>query len=894
VTGPKPPDKKPERRRAEEDVDAELAFHRRATIDELRAAGLDDEAAEAEAARRFGSWQSHRRRIVDIDLQTGRPPVLRALASLCAVSLRSVIRDIRRAPGFTLGVIFVLTLGLGINAITMGLVDRLVMSGPAGVQSPESLRRAVLLRSGAAGEAAVGPLSYLDYQDIASQAQFAGAAAESATPLLFGSGEQAEPVQANLVTASYFPLLGVTPAAGRFFTDVESSQEGQRLVVLSHAFWQSRFGGDPKIIGQSLQLEDHRYTVVGIAPPRFTGSSVTRVDVFLPLEAASDEQVAGPWRTKRGFRWIGIIARLKPGATAEAAGAEATSRYERVAADQSNRDGHARFVFTPLNPVRGASASGASSIAALVGGVAAMVLLIAFANVANLFLARAVRRREQIALRLALGGGRWRLIGEQAAEGSWLALIGVTIAMAAATIWAPALQRLLFPKVDWIDATVKLRLLLPLCVVAIAGGALAAALPMWQMGRGDVARWIAGGAQRGGGRRRTRSQSVMLVVQAALSVLLLSGAGLFVRSMMAAQSLPLGLAADQLMVLLSVSGETPPPADFQDRMTAAALNTPGVRAVTRVSGTLPFVSSWAERVTVPGLAELPRVEDGGPYMQAVEPGYFEIAGTRIIEGRAFTAQDRAGSAPVAIVSQTMARLYWPGQPAIGKCIKIGEGDPPCTEVVGVAENVRRQSLVESDTLLYDVPLGQAPQNLQRSARLLIRVSADQTARSRLPEALRRSALGIAPSLRYVAARSLDDLISPQLRTWRLGAGLFTAFGVLALIVATIGLYSVVTFDVEGRRREMGIRAALGASSSSLVALVVRDALRTAAVGVVLGVMFAWLLTPLVADLLYASSGRGVPAFMVAGGALLAAAFAASAIPGLRASRVDPTLVLRDG
>jgi ABC-type antimicrobial peptide transport system permease subunit len=242
----------------------------------------------------------------------------------------------------------------------------------------------------------------------------------------------------------------------------------------------------------------------------------------------------------------------------------------------------------------------------------------------------------------------------------------------------------------------------------------------------------------------------------------------------------------------------------------------------------------------------------------------------------------------------MARLYWPGEKAIGKCLQIGEDATACTVVVGVAENVRRQALVEGDVLMYDIPLGQAPEDVRQFARLIVRTSGDHAARSRVAERLRRSALDLAPSLRYVAARSMDDLVSPQLRTWRLGAGLFSAFGVLALIVATIGLYSVVSFDVEGRRREMGIRAALGASSSSLVSLVIRDALRTAVFGLALGIFFSWLLRPLVADLLYGGSGRSAPAFAAAGAVLLAAAVAASAIPGLRAARVDPTIALRDG
>jgi hypothetical protein len=318
-----------------------------------------------------------------------------------------------------------------------------------------------------------------------------------------------------------------------------------------------------------------------------------------------------------------------------------------------------------------------------------------------------------------------------------------------------------------------------------------------------------------------------------------------------------------------------------------------VERTTLASGTIPFMSSWAVRLIVPGLADRPVVDDGGPYVAAVEPGYFESVGTSIVEGRSFDATDREGAERVAIVNRTMARLYWPGESALGKCLQIGSGTPPCSRVVGIAENTRRQEIVEGDSLLYYIPIGQAPDNL-RAGRLIVRAAdGDPDSLARIAETIRRQALAIEPNLRYVSVRPLDDIISPQLRAWRLGAGLFSAFGVLALVVAAVGLYSVVVFDVEGRRRELGVRAALGATSSAILRLVVTDGLRLAAGGVVLGLALAWILAPTVSGLLYGVTPRDPRVFAAVALVLAGATVLASLVPAFRAAQIEPSSVLRD-
>jgi predicted permease len=880
------------RARAQREIDEELAFHRERTVAELIDRGLTTPAATAEAGRRFGRAEYHRRQLVGIEMRRQRGERRRAAVEVLRTSVRSVVRGMRRSPGFTFGVMAILTLGLGVNAITFGLVDRLVLSGPAAIQDASQLRRVVVHRTSRAGAAIeTTELGYLDYRDLLGATQLTGAAGESASPLLFGSGENAEPIQGRLVTANYFPLLGVNPAAGRFFTADESENQGARVAVLGHAFWQRRFGGDPAVIGQVLPIESHRYTVIGIAPRYFTGSAVTRVDVFLPLEAASDEQVEGPWRTSRNFRWMGAIVRLAPGATDVAVSDELTARYRQGYASQPGADSGARVVLTSLNAVRGATAASELGVAALVGGVALLVLLIAFANVANLFLARSLRQHDHVAIRLALGGARGRLVLEHASEGALLALCGALVAVLVAVLGARPAQVLLFPDVDWLETPVNLRALFFVAACAVVGGGVAAALPMWQAARADLVRWLRTGGHRAS---RTRTQAAMLLIQGALSVLLLVGAGLFVRSLYKAQAVGLGVHTGRVLVVSAQRGEAPPRPDFRGALRTAVEKIPGVERTTLAAGTLPFVSSWAVQIDVPGLPERPVVDDGGPYIHAVEPGYFETVGTSIVEGRPFTAADRDGAPRVAIVNRTMARLYWPGVSALGRCLHIGPDNPACSTIIGIAENTRRQEIVEGESLLYYVPLDQAPADLRRGGRLVVRASADDSRLlARVSETVRREAMTLEPGLRYVTARPLDDVISPQLRAWRLGAGLFSAFGLLALLVAGVGLYSVVAFDVEGRRREIGVRAALGASSSMILRLVVGDGVRLAAGGVALGLALAWVLAPMVANLLYQMTPRDFTVFAAVAVALVSAAAAASAIPALRAAHIDPSEALRD-
>ncbi len=442
----------------EREIDEELAFHLTSTAEDLQSRGLSPADAQRAAAARFGSMARHRHNLVRLERRATLQTRRRTMMGILGVSFRAAWRGIGHHPGFAAAVIVILALGLGVNAVTFHLVDRLVLSGPSGVENPDRVYRVVVHHRAPGGsELADTNYSYLDYRDLLSVRSISVAAGETGAPQLLGSGESAQLIQARLVTASYFPLLGARPALGRFFTTAESEQEAARVVVLSHNLWQRRFDGDPTVIGRTLHIGDGRYLVIGVAPRNFTGSYVTRTDVFLPLEAASDEQVSGDWRTNRGLGWMAGIVRLAPGASASSAAAEATAVHRAAHVEEGEERIEGRYEFEPMNAMRGATAAGDVSVAGLAAAVALLVLVIAIANVANLFMARSLRRTSEQAVRMAMGSGRARLIVEHAVEGAMLAMLGATVAALVAVYGNRLAQRLLFPSVEWLEMAIDVR-----------------------------------------------------------------------------------------------------------------------------------------------------------------------------------------------------------------------------------------------------------------------------------------------------------------------------------------------------------------------------------------------------------------------------------------------------
>ncbi|HSR41563.1 MAG TPA: ABC transporter permease, partial [Longimicrobiales bacterium] len=502
-----------------------------------------------------------------------------------------------------------------------------------------------------------------------------------------------------------FPLLGVRPALGRFYSPAEDAVGAEPVAVLAHEFWERRFGADPEILGRTLEIGSGRYAVVGVAPPGFTGAELAPVDVWLPLETAQALEAGDRWRESANWWWLRVVARMAPGREDGVAESQATTAHRarhRSQIEAGQYDANAEILTAPIIAARGPTPSDEAAVSRWLAAVALIVLLIACANVANLMLARAVRWRRELAVRVALGVSRTRLVGQLLTESLVLAALGALAALVAARWGGATVHRLLLPDVAFTDGGLGGRLLLFTALATLVTAVLAGLIPALEATRTDVSHALKSGGP-GGSRHRSRTRFVLLVAQGALSVVLLVGAGLFVRSLQRAQALDLGFDARRtVLVQLHWNGELP--ADRREAVYREALERTRRLPATRAAGlsyTVPFWSALSiGRPRVPGLDSFPRHPAGGPYANKVGPGYFEAMGLELVRGRPIAPDDDAeGAAPVAVVSESMAAAGWPAGDALGSCMIFGDGDgaePVCTEIVGIVEDHRREQLVEEE------------------------------------------------------------------------------------------------------------------------------------------------------------------------------------------------------
>jgi putative ABC transport system permease protein len=878
---------------ADRDVERELAFHFEETVRSLVAAGRSEGEAREEAGRRFGDERAYRRELSRLARGRDRRARARDVARAAAGVAEDAARNLSRAPLLAGAVVALLALGVGVNATMFGVVDRLFLTPPAHVEAPDQVRRFfVHLRRATTGErAAQQTFSYPDYRDWNGLEVFASTAAWSTRPLTVGHGAESERRTVTLATASYFPTLGVRPALGRFYARSEDVFGAEPVAVLSHAYWQGSFGGDPDVIGRTLAVGDATYTVIGVAPPGFTGVDLDRVDLWLPLHrAAMVEEGGTEWEGSRNWYWLQAVARLAPGTAPDRASAAATLAHRAGRAETEGYDAEARIEMEPLLLARTGGASREARVVPWLMGVALMVLLLTCANVANLLLARTIRRRRETAVRLALGVSRWRLVATVVLEAVVLALAGGAAAAAVALWGGDLLRAFLIPEATWGAGRDVVRVIAFSGVLALAAGLFAGVLPAWRSSRPRTTDALKASG-RGSTRGRSASRSILLVFQAAVTVVLLVGTGLFVLSLRAARGVDLGFEPDPvLLVRIEPEGGYPggeAMTALYRRALARVRSLPGVETAS-ITTVTPFRNSRGigDDLRIPGVDSIPGTPEGGAYITAVSGDYFETIGLERIRGRGITESDDAASAPrVAVVNRTMADRVWPDGEALGACLIIR--DAPCATVVGVVEDHHRFELEEHASLQYYVPLAHAPYPWPPS-RLMIRTREPD----RLAPTVRRELAAGLPEARLVTTRPYRDVIDPSYRSWQLGAALFAAFGVLALLVAAVGLYSVLAFDVAERRPELGIRAALGASRGRIVRRVLADGVRLAGVGIGIGLAGALFGARRAAPLLFEVSPGDPRVLGAVGMAVLAVAVAASGIPAWRAARVDPNETLR--
>jgi predicted permease len=883
-------------------VDAEIAFHLEARVAQLTARGMSPDAARAEAWRRFGDVEMARHTLTSSATRGETRMQFREMLGNVGQDLRYAARGMRKNPGFTAAVVLTLALGTGANATMFGVVDRLLLQPPAHLRAPDEVHRVYLTANGDNFGMSIGTnQSYRRYQDLTSHVRSAShIAAYYENELVFGTGDGAREERVGMVSGSFWPLFGVQPALGRFFTPTEDElPQGTPVAVLGHGYWQSQFGGARDVLGKAIRIGRSDYTVIGVTPPGFSGLSLRSVAAFIPLTAGGADifaelGVSDRWREEYRIGWLQTLVRRKPGVGVEAATADFTNAYRlsleaqrpteapgRVPSADSLR---ARAELASVIQDRGPRRSQEATVAVWLVGVSVLVLLMACANVANLLVARAIRRRREIAVRLAVGVSRGRLLTQLLSESTLLAVAGGAVGVLVAQWGGGVLRALLLPDVQWTSAGLDGRVVAVTVILALVAGLLTGLAPMRQLAQTDVVSDLRSGG-RGVSLRGSRLRRSLLVLQGAISVVLLIGAGLFVRSFHNVRSLDLGFQPEHVLVVELAARGTPIDSarriELMDRVRERALTVPGVEHAAHTL-TIPFSLEWNQYLVVPGIDTAALRELF--YINPVGPGYFETMGTPLLRGRAITDVDRAGGQPVAILSQSAVRRIWPSEDPLGKCVKL-QADGPCHFVVGIAGDIRAEFDEGPGRHVY-VAATQVP---TPDSRMFVRTRAEAATQA---EVVRRALQEVVPGAAFVSARALDAIVAPQMRSWRLGATMFTIFGLLALVVAAVGLYSVVAYDVSQRTRELGVRVALGASAGAVLRLVVGEGVRVVAVGLALGAAVALALASRVAPLLYEVSAKDPATYAGVVVVLLAVAVAASLAPALRAARVDPNVALR--
>jgi putative ABC transport system permease protein len=809
--------------------------------------------------------------------------------------LRHALRALSRNPGMAAAAVICLALGIGANATMFGVVDALMFKTPAHVARPDGVVRIYYAYPGqTTGDFRHTQIAgYGTYEALRDNTPgFKDVAAYWAATSSMGVGDDARPVNVVLVTASFFRALGTQPALGRFFASDEERADRNKTIVLGYELWEGRFNGDRGIVGRTVDVGGQQYVVIGVAPAEFTGVDLKRVDAWLPIGVATTMFSPNALSHGNSF-WLSVLGRLPDGVSRDVVAAQATAAF----AAEHARNPHAKGVrveFAPIPVGRGPSIGANTKVSLWLGLVSLLVLLVACANVANLLLARAVVRSREIAVRLSLGAGRWRITRQLLTESMVLAVIGAAAALLL-TVWSSAfVRRVVIPDVPLLGHAVSLRILTFAGVVALGTGLVCGLAPALVMARSDLNAILKGESRGRGGHFLV--QRTLVAGQVALTVLLLAGAGLFVQSLRNIRGKDLGMELTHTLyatVDFRTAGMAAADANaLYAQMAQRVRQVPGIRATSLSIGE-PFRSGWGSWIVVPGVPEsIPNEGDISPLGRAVSAGYFEATGTRIVAGRTFTGAEHRSAAHVVIINESLAHKYWPHGNPVGACVHIDEPkSEPCVTIVGVVANspTFQVTAEPADQLFVPIESHDAGGHGDRIDAMEIR-----TAGSPVPlvPAIRRAIQGVDAAIPFPSVQSLSEIIDPQYRPWQLGTDMFGAFGLLALLLAGVGLYGVLAYAVVQQTRDLGIRAALGAPRGTLVRMVVTRGLTTALVGAVVGVVAALGAGQFIASLLYNVSARDPFSLAAAAVALLLVAGVASYLPARRAARVDPMEALR--
>jgi predicted permease len=896
------------------DINDELAFHLDQRVAEFMAAGASRAEAEARARERFGDLGLAREELMDIGRRVNRRRERTQVFDNLRHDLAFAIRGLRRAPGLAIACVVTIALGVGANGAMFSLADRLFARPPSGVREPGALRRLYARTTWTVGEVAevrsgfpYRVFTLLD-STLAPRVRLAGYTAPDTMSMI--ADKALAMVHGAYVSSSFMSVLGVRPAFGRFFAaDEEVMGAPVNVAVISDRLWRGIFDADPRTIGKMVEINRQRTTIVGITPRGFDGPDLSATDVWMPLPSHPGSSDGTWYNSYFSGTYLRLVGRIAPGTSNEWISSAATTIVRRTIVDTRRgrptnalRDSGVVMLAGPILESLAPAIAPAPevAIATRLIGVTIIVLLIACANVASLLLARAMGRRREIAVRIALGISRSRLVAQLLCEGLVLAAVAGVAALLVSEWAGNALRVLLMPGTYWAESAVDARVVAFIGLVAIGTGVLAGLVPALQASQPELTDALKSGT-RDGGARRSRLRQVLLVAQVAMSVLLLYGAGLFVHSLMRLRAIDLGFDTERVaygsIYLVNPQG------NFLDwDMTKSPRVTRGlVQAAERLSGT-PGVERVALSTGLPmgGYAMVglymkngegvPRLDKRDAAWIAATPSYFEVTGTRLARGRFFSDVDR-GNPHVIVVNETAARTYWPQADAIGQCLKLFAKTAPCSTVIGVVRDSHVEDVVEKPVLQLISPLAYDSTGTPQGARVIVvRARAGQT--GAVEAVLRQELTRQFPTLAVAVVRSVAETMATELRPWRVGLTLFGSFGVLALIVAALGTYSVLSYAVTQRLHEIGVRIALGARSADVLRLVVGEGVRLAAIGAGVGIAIAIVASRVMESLLYDTPARDPVVSVGVAVLLVAIAAVASAMPARRAMRVDPVKALK--
>jgi len=874
------------RHRHERQLDSEIQFH----IDRMAQQYVSRGAAPREARRRarieFGGTEQVKEECRDVRS-------LRWLRDAIA-DLRYAARMLRRSPAFAAAALLCLALGIGANTAVFSLLDAALLRALP-VSDPQRL---ALIQSADEDGQSINAFSYPQYVYLREHARTMDVIAYGNITLNLSSSDIAVAPTGKLVSDNYFRVLGVQPAVGRMLAAGD-----ENVAVIGHAFWKSRFGGDPAIVGRTANLNGVAFTIVGVTPARFFGAEVgSAPDVYIPLTMFDRLQQGAPRLPMINSFWLSLMARLHPDATMQRASAEAELLYHQAASEPTRGlppDHPLVEYFRRMHVSLAPGDKGIGDIRAQFGrplavlmAVVALVLLIACANLAGLLLARATARQREIAVRLALGAGRGRLIRQLLTESMALALAGGALGLLVASWSAAALVQ--FLDRTTLDVALDLRVLAFAFAASVGTGLLFGAAPALKAVRQSVGASLKGGPAPIARGRRFDLHYPLVSAQVALSLTLMVGAGLFLRTLANLKDIDTGFHADRVLIASFNPGlsrySEQRERDFYARLMERVAALPGVRTVSMADQPL-LAGAMYEGVVVEGLVTPPK---NGPVaaIKTVTPRFFETMGIPLRLGRDFSPQDLPGAPKVAIVNERFARQFLGGQNPIGKHIGLG-GKTADLEVAGVIADTKYRNLRGAAPATVYLPIDQLdltgrPGSMPRT--LHVRTSAGGLQST--SALIEQQARALDRNLPVSTVSTFANIIDAQLVRERLIATLSGFFGAVAMLLACFGLYGVMAYSVQRRTQEIGIRMALGAARGAATRMVMRQSVAMVLAGVTAGIPMALWLSKLVKSLLFGVEPGDAATLAAASLLLVAVAALAAYLPARRAARIDPTVALR--